>query len=463
MPDLLNIRPAQQHRDTAPVRNSRIFALVAAALAFLIVIALGEMTLRAHSAERDNERRVDILARATVLRAKVERELNSLLYLSSGLSSYLTVRSDTLRSQEVTDILAVLHRSARHVRNFGVAIGYRLTYIHPLKGNEAAVGLYYPNQPDQWSVINKIIGSGKAALAGPVDLVQGGRGIVYRVPLFIDGKYWGLLSTVIDADAFFAAIGEEVQDTRYRFALRGRDGTGAHGEPIWGEVALFTQPDAVVQEIEVPGGRWAMAVTARAEDYGRDTDLVIRSLSATLASLIAWMLYALIRSRAELARRAMYDDLTGLPNRNLFEDRAAMAFARQSRSPEQLCVLLFLDLDGFKAINDDFGHKAGDAVLQTTAARAKAALRVNDTIARWGGDEFVVLLENITQDMLETLMARLRASLEAPVEFEGRRLNVGISMGMATHPVTGGDLDETLKIADQRMYDNKLARRRPKA
>jgi len=409
------------HRDDRPFRSSRLYAFLAAATALVVIVALGEMTLRAYSADRDSERRLDAVSRAALLRAKVESELNSLLYLSSGLGSYLMVRRDTLRSNEVTDILAVLHRSSRHVRNFGIAIGYRLTYVYPLKGNEQAVGLYYPDQPAQWPLISRIIVSGRAALAGPIDLVQGGHGIVYRAPLFVDGKYWGLLSTVIDADSFFEAIADELPDGRYRFALRGKDGGGMRGEGVWGDVALFDRPDAVVQEIDVPGGRWAIAVTAYPDEYPRDTDYFIRLLSGILGGLIAWMLYALIRSRSELARRAMYDDLTGLPNRILFEDRAEMAFARQHR--------------------------------------AKAAVRSNDTVARWGGDEFIVLLENVTPDMIAALMARLRNGLQAPIEFEGRRLAVGISMGMAIHPETGGDLDETLRAADQRMYEDKLSRR----
>jgi diguanylate cyclase (GGDEF)-like protein len=451
--------PDRLHRDDRPFRGSRLFAFLAAASALIVVLALGEMTMRVQSQERDNERRMDAVSRAAVLRAKVERELNSLLYLSSGLGSYLMVRNDSIQGKEVNDILAMLHRSSRHVRNFGVAIGYRLTYVYPLAGNERAIGLYYPDQPAQWPVISAIVASGKAALAGPVDLVQGGRGIIYRVPLFIDGKYWGLLSTVIDADTFFQTIADEVHDNRYRFALRGKDGKGMSGERIWGEVALFDQPDAVIQEIDVPGGRWAVAVTARSDDHLQNTDFIIRLLSGTLGGLIAWMLYALMRSRTELAHRAMYDDLTGLPNRILLEDRAEMAFARQHRAPDQLCALMFIDLDGFKGINDEHGHKAGDAVLRATAERAKAAVRINDTVARWGGDEFIVLLENVTQEMLESLMARLRASLESVVEFEGRHLKIGISMGMAVHPDTGGDLDETLRIADQRMYEDKLSRR----
>jgi diguanylate cyclase (GGDEF)-like protein len=451
--------PDRLHRDDRPFRGSRLYALLAAASALLVVLVLGEMTLRIQSMDREGERRMAAVSHTAVLRAKVERELNSLLYLSSGLGSYLMVRSDSIQAKEINDILAMLHRSSRHVRNFGVAIGYRLTYVYPLKGNERAIGLHYPDQPAQWPIIRSIIASGKAALAGPVDLVQGGHGIVYRVPLFIDGEYWGLLSTVIDADTFFQAIADETPDNRYQFALRGRDGHGLRGERIWGDIALFDQGDAVVQEIDIPGGRWAIAVTPRPDERPQDSDFIVRLMSAMFGGLIAWMLYALIRSRTELERRAMYDGLTGLPNRILLEDRAEMAFARQHRTPEQLCALLFIDLDGFKDINDDYGHKAGDALLVATAERAKAAVRVNDTIARWGGDEFIVLLENVTQEMLEALMTRLRTSLETPIEFEGRRLKVGVSMGMAVHPETGGDLDETLRIADQRMYEDKLARR----
>lgn len=448
------------HRDDRPFRGSRLFAVLASVAALLVVLALGEMTSRVLSMEQESEQRMATVARAALLRAKVERELNSLLYLSSGLGSYLMVRNDSIQDKEINNILAMLHRSSRHVRNFGVAIGYRLTYVYPLKGNERAIGLNYPDQQAQWPVISRIIGSGKAALAGPVDLVQGGHGIIYRVPLFIENKYWGLLSTVIDADTFFQAIAEDLQDNRYQFALRGKDGHGLRGEGIWGDLARFDDVDAVIQEIEVPGGRWAIAVTHRPDDHPQNTHFIVRLLSGTLGGLMAWMLYALIRNRSELARRALYDDLTGLPNRILLEDRAEMAFARQHRTPDQLCALLFIDLDGFKDINDDYGHKAGDAVLRTTAERAKAAVRINDTVARWGGDEFIVLLENVSQEMLESLMARLRTSIEAPVGFEGRSLRIGISMGMAIHPDTGGNLDETLRIADQRMYEDKLSRRR---
>jgi diguanylate cyclase (GGDEF)-like protein len=448
------------HRDDQPFHGNLLFAVIASALSFLLIVTMGELLLGSYLYDRENKLHLDTVARASLLRAKVETELNSVLYLSSGLGSYLLVRNDTIDRREINDMLAVLHRSSRHVRNFGIAVGYRLTYVYPLCGNEQAIGLYFPDQADQWPIISKVIEDGKPSLSGPLTLVQGGRGIIFRVPLLLDGQYWGLLSTVIDADEFFSSINQEADESRYRFALRGKDGTGRSGDPIWGDPSLFDEPSTVVQEIDVPGGSWAIAVKASPATSPQFIQALVRFISIAIGSLIAWLLHALIRNRSELARHALYDNLTGLPNRILLEDRAEMAFARQNRAPDQLCALLFIDLDGFKSINDHLGHKAGDAVLKATASRAKAVVRSNDTVARWGGDEFIVLLENITPAMIETLIERLRSSLQAPIEFEGQSLTIGASIGMATHPEAGDNLDDILRVADRRMYEEKLAKRK---
>ena len=439
--------------------NAHPVPLIGAALVLLLFVAFGEMFLSFQGNEAKHKQRMETISYTALLRARAERELNSLLYLNSGLGSYLVVRNNDIQPKEVNDILAVLHRSSAHIRNFGIAIGYRLTFVYPLKGNEKAIGLYYPDQPAQWPLIRNIIFSGKPALAGPVQLVQGGSGLIYRVPLSISGKYWGLLSTVIDTDSFFKTISEEVGDSRFEFAVRGKDGQGVLGDMVWGDKTLFGHDETFVQEIDIPGGAWSIGVRPK-EDVLQDRyTLLVRLLSATLGGIIAWMLYTLIRNRADLASLAMYDQQTGLPNRRLFEDRARMAFARQRRSPDKVCALLFLDLDGFKGINDQFGHKAGDAVLSATAERIRSVLRQNDTVARWGGDEFIILLENVTQDAIEAYMHRLRDKIESPIEFEECRLKVGVSIGFAICSETSGSLDDILKVADKRMYADKHLRR----
>ncbi len=439
--------------------SRRAGALASSAIAFALLLAGGEVVLRSQLQDRLNKRHIETLSYATTLRVRLERELNALLYLNSGLGAYLVVRNSSMQASEIQDILAVLHRSSRHIRNFGVAVGYRLLYVYPLLGNERAIGLYYPDQPTQWPMIQKIAQSGLALLAGPVELVQGGRGLVYRMPLMLHGRYWGLLSTVIDSDSLFQAVQAESEDDRYEFAIRGRDGQGLTGGAVWGALGLFDQPEVLVQEMDVPGGRWAIAVRPRLADDTRSLRAWVRAASGGGGLLVATMLYMLVRNRGLMAHRAMYDDLTRLPNRRLFEDRALMAFSRQQRQPEQLCALLFLDLDDFKRVNDLHGHKAGDAVLMAVARRALAAVRQNDTVARWGGDELIVLLEHVSRDMLETIARRLRSAIQEAIDFEGRTLQVGVSIGVAIYPEDGSDLDQLLHAADGQMYGDKTARK----
>jgi diguanylate cyclase (GGDEF)-like protein len=268
-----------------------------------------------------------------------------------------------------------------------------------------------------------------------------------------------LLSTVIDADSFFKAIFAESAESPREFAIRGKDGLGMKGDGVWGDMTLFDRPDTIIQEIDIPGGRWVIAVSPKTSDYQRNLSLVVRLISIVLGGLIAWMMHMLMRNRSELADLAMYDALTGLPNRLLMEDRTLMALARQRRHPEQLCAMLFFDLDGFKDINDRHGHKAGDAVLRATAERARATVRRNDTVARWGGDEFIVLLEDVSQGTLDALQQRLRDEIEAPIGFEGLTLRVGVSIGVAIYPDNGANLDDMVKMADRGMYLDKTRRK----
>lgn len=436
-------------------KNVRPIAQVLALCVFFLFISFGEMLLRYQESELRSKSHLETVSYASVLRARTERELNALLYLNSGLGSYLEVRHNSLQPRELNDILAVMYRGSHHIRNFAIAVGYRLTYVYPVKGNERAVGLNYPDHPDQWVVIKRIVETGKPVLAGPIKLVQGGNGLAYRVPLYISGKYWGLLSMVIEMDSLFHAISDVNDIEHFEFAVRGKDAAGAEGDAVWGDLTLFADHDVVTQTIEVPGGSWVIGVRPRNDIFQNRFNLPVRVVSVLLGAMFAWMLYLLVRNRADMAHLAMYDQLTGLPNRHLFEDRVRMVFARQKRNPEQVCALLFFDLDGFKEINDRYGHKAGDAVLRETAERVSQAVRENDTVARWGGDEFIILLENATQEAVNSYITRLREKIGVPVEFEGEALKVGVSIGYALHTDTESDLDAMLKTADKRMYEDK--------
>lgn len=155
---------------------------------------------------------------------------------------------------------------------------------------------------------------------------------------------------------------------------------------------------------------------------------------------------------------AEHDALTGLPNRALLLDRLERALAAARRSGGQV-GLLFIDLDGFKPVNDRYGHDVGDALLQAVATRLREGLRETDTAARVGGDEFVVLLPGVLSvAAVDHVADKLRASIDRPFVIEHRRITVSASIGSALYPRDGEGPAELMRRADTAMYDAKRSR-----
>nr|CBA29307.1 hypothetical protein Csp_A11490 [Curvibacter putative symbiont of Hydra magnipapillata] len=153
---------------------------------------------------------------------------------------------------------------------------------------------------------------------------------------------------------------------------------------------------------------------------------------------------------------AFHDSLTGLPNRLLFVDRARQAFAVAARS-ETFCAICFLDLDGFKPVNDVYGHAAGDLVLKEVSDRLQKSTRPNDTVCRLGGDEFILLLTQLESfDDYRPVLERALFELSKPIEIGiGLNINVSASAGVSRYPKDALEIDELMKISDAAMYKSK--------
>lgn len=165
-------------------------------------------------------------------------------------------------------------------------------------------------------------------------------------------------------------------------------------------------------------------------------------------------------SEQQLAYRANYDALTGLPNRTLFMDRLSHALVQAHRQ-ETLVALMFLDLDGFKAVNDTFGHATGDILLQQVAQRLQDCLRDGDTVARLGGDEFTVILEGLRQSGDATTVAeKMLEVLSWPFYLAEQEIQCGVSIGIAFYPEHDEGGDSLLRRADAAMYQAKSQGRR---
>jgi diguanylate cyclase (GGDEF)-like protein len=188
------------------------------------------------------------------------------------------------------------------------------------------------------------------------------------------------------------------------------------------------------------------AVKSGAQDYlvkGKiDRELLLRAMQ-----------YSIERKRyqEELERQANYDGLTGLPNRHLLNDRLNQAVFAQRH--QRSISVVFIDLDHFKVINDSLGHNAGDEVLRHVAERLRLAVRDGDTVARIGGDEFVLILADQTkEDVIFRAMNRIIGKVSEPITIGTREFNITCSAGISVHPQDGADVETLLQNADAAMY-----------
>lgn len=210
------------------------------------------------------------------------------------------------------------------------------------------------------------------------------------------------------------------------------------------EVPIVVMTDEMEAEVD------REAIRAGASDYlikGRiDSQLLERTIR-----------YAIERKNAELrlAKLAHYDPLTNIPNRILFRDRLQHALQRAERR-QQTLTLMYLDLDGFKQVNDKFGHDAGDELLRSCAQRLCDCMRKSDSVARIGGDEFTLLLENAqsTADIAR-IAEKVIAAISAPHHVGNHQVMAGCSIGIAVYPNAGKDADTLQRNADMAMYQAK--------
>lgn len=164
-------------------------------------------------------------------------------------------------------------------------------------------------------------------------------------------------------------------------------------------------------------------------------------------------------SEERVRHSANYDAFTDLPNRSLFRERLELDVKHAARTGLPL-ALLYIDLDGFKGVNDTLGHGAGDQLLQLVAARINASVRDTDTVARLGGDEFTVILTEVTVPAhIDTLAGKILAALEKPFKLRAAQVSISASIGIALYPSHGATPDEMVRHADAAMYIAKHAGR----
>lgn len=262
-------------------------------------------------------------------------------------------------------------------------------------------------------------------------------------------RAWRMFTLDNDGDPSSTGVGVSYFEVCSRSAAAGCSDASAVAAGLHAVIA----GDVVESELEYPCpspavGRWFMLRSTSIA--GPEPGVLVSHANISRRKM----------AEQHLAREASEDPLTGLVNRATFTRRLDSALAPRSARPVRADVgLLYLDLDGFKPVNDTYGHAAGDQVLQAVAGRLSLLSRPEDTVARHGGDEFAMLTPRISREGLTGLVARIEEALSEPHLVHGKAIEVGASVG--AHLATPGeDAAEALRRADEAMYAAKGVRRR---
>ena len=438
-----------------------------AALVVIFVMIVTEMVVSMNHERLVQHERAEVVEQLATVRARLEGEINSTLHLSRGMISYVATHPD-LTWSDFEPLAAEIIAVGRHIRNIALAPDNVIRFIYPLAGNERVLGMDYSQNKDQWPAVQRAIEIGSTLVAGPVRLVQGGEGLVARTPIYIQDRntftqakprYWGLAAIVIDTPSLFRTTGVSSGVPGLNFAIRGADSMGMEGKVIVGDEALFTSLDAVTQIVSLPNGVWQMAAIP-ADGWGKSESphILVRATGWAIALIFGILVYWLLSLERRNRDLALHDSLTKLPNRRLMYDRLYQLAALSDRSKFGF-TLLYVDLNSCKPVNDEFGHSIGDRVLIEIGERLMASTRKSDTVARVGGDEFVVLLPGVTdQKILNGVLEKLHGGIGRPMKFGDIELSVHASIGYARFPEDADDVERLVNMADMNMFEDKSSR-----
>ncbi len=244
------------------------------------------------------EEKVTVVNKLSTVRASLEGVINGNLLSITGLTAEISLNPD-ISQEEFSQYAQIILAQKTQIRNIAAARDMVITHMYPMKGNEKALGLDYRKNEKQRAAALKAKEVGSIFVAGPVNLVQGGRGFIARTPIFEavkdkasnQGRFWGLVSTVIDLDRLYTAAGLSDPNLHIEVAIRGHDSSGAKGKIFYGSPGLYKE-EPVLLDVSLPNGSWQLAATPNGGWTQKSPNaLAIRSAGIIVFLLIVWLSY----------------------------------------------------------------------------------------------------------------------------------------------------------------------------
>ncbi|MBF4694936.1 diguanylate cyclase domain-containing protein [Fusibacter ferrireducens] len=395
--------------------NSRIAILVSVSafvlLMFFSIIFIYNFSMRIRE---DEANRVAISYYS--LNEEIRDFKNQNVSLLSGFAAYIQLK-ETTSDEEIYEYLGFLLRDhLDDIKNIGVLIDTTIRWVYPTGGNEGAIGKDLTEIPEQRDEVLRVKNNLETLFVGPVNLIQGGTAFIIRMPLLKDEAYWGMVSIVLKAENAFKFVDKHSRNYKIDYLITPAD---TPNEIIYGNSRVL-ELSPLKFRTEASIGNWDVyAVPSGGWDHRVKQIALIFFACILMSFFVSLSTYSWIKKygkvlndKVELEGKYIQDRFTKIYTREYFNLRLKEEVSNSQRHNHPISMIYF-DLDHFKKVNDVHGHSAGDEVLLEVVAKVKSIIRLGDIFARWGGDEFIILLPNINLSGAQAIAERIRREIEA--------------------------------------------------
>lgn len=379
--------------------------------------------------------------------------IESNILLLKGYLAYVQTFEDTDETTTYEYLSYLTEENIDYIRNIAIIKDTTIIYNFPIEGNESSIGVDLALNENQRAAVLRTKEEFITAFVGPINLVQGGRGFIIRLPIRNgSGSYWGQMSIVLKADEVLELIDQYAYEVELEYLIENplNDNSYIAGnEAIDKNISLyFDDGNDLIN--------WVMYVQPIKGWHNTEViEMALIVVSIILGSLASVLIYILLKANHQMKYNSLHDRLTGLLNRLFLDDYSELLLADAQRSKRPIGLIL-IDLNDFKMINDTYGHKIGDEVLKKTAEIIVGVTRSNEAVFRLGGDEFLLIAPNLV-DKSEVVIIKDRIEEKFRNDFNipDHKISMIPSVGTGIYPDHGESLDEVMHYADKEMYREK--------
>jgi diguanylate cyclase (GGDEF)-like protein len=397
--------------------------------------------------------KLEVMGRFLRFQSEAEATISDSINLLEGYLAYIQTNPNISEEDTNRYLKQLLSKKTTFIRNIGILKETTIIWNYPREGNEKAIGQDLTTIPKQKDEVIRVKKTLKGIFTGPTNLIQGGVGFIARLPIVIDEEYWGQISVILDADKYLKYIGEMAKEAHLNIAIYNEGNFPL--KPFYGDDEIINR-EGIVLNVEKLNSRWKVVIEPLGGWKGYERKiLILKWLAILVSTIIGFFVHMILYTRYQLNYQATNDQLTGLNNRYVLEYYYETVL-KKAEANNRFMGIFLMDINDFKRINDNYGHKVGDLVLIEFAKRLKSIGINEKRVFRLGGDEFLILVSEINElKDLEDVHGIIREESAFTFEYKDMNMEVIPSIGLATYPIDGDTLDKIMNVADTRMYEEK--------